>query len=87
VLVGFATPESAELIATTLSEGDPTWAGPLAGVQLGLPVFHITEGPIKAQIPTDVYEAQVGLAEFAMDAAAIGKTLEGIRGRSAASPS
>ena len=51
--------------------GDPTWAGSLAGVSLGLPVFHVTEPEIKAQIASDVYEAQVGLAEMVLDAPAL----------------
>jgi len=42
VLIGTPNPESSELVAMTLTEGDPTWAGALAGVRLGLPVFHIT---------------------------------------------
>ncbi len=81
VLIGAPNPESSELIALTLTEGDPTWAGALAGVRLALPVFHITEKPVKAQLPTDVYEAQVGLAEVALDTEAIGKAVQGVRAR------
>ena len=43
VLLGTPNPESSELVAVTLTEGDPTLAGVLAGVRLELPVFHITE--------------------------------------------
>lgn len=75
VLLGTPNPESTELFAVTLTEGDPTWAGPLAGVRLGLPVFHITEPVIRAQIPKDVYEAQVGLAEAVLDVDAIAGVL------------
>ncbi len=81
-LIGTPTAESSRLVALTLTEGDPTWAGPLAGVKLGLPVFHVTEGPVKAQVPVDVYEAQVGLAEHVLDTGAIGETLEEVRARS-----
>jgi glycine/sarcosine/betaine reductase complex component A len=71
VLLGTPNPESTKLVGLTLTEGDPTWAGPLAGVKLGLPVFHVTEAEIKAQIAPDVYEAQVGLAEMVLDAPAL----------------
>jgi hypothetical protein len=79
VLLGTPNPESTELFAVTLTEGDPTWAGALAGVRLGLPVFHITEPEIRAQIPADVYDTQVGLAEAVLDVDAIGGVLRARR--------
>lgn len=81
VLIGTPNPESSELVATTLTEGDPTWAGVLAGVRLGLPVFHITEEVIKALVPPEVYASQVGLADVALDTAAIGETVQEVRAR------
>ena len=81
VLLGTPNPESSELVATTLTEGDPTWAGVLAGVRLELPVFHITEECIKALVPPEVYESQVGLAEIALDTAAIGEVVQRVRTR------
>lgn len=68
VLLGTPDANSTELIGYTLTSGDPTWAGPLAGVQLGLPVYHILEPGIKAQIPAEVYEEQVGIMEMALNA-------------------
>ncbi len=79
VLLGTPNPESSELFAVTLREGDPTWAGPLAGVRLGLPVFHITEPDIRAQIPEEVYEAQVGLAATVLDVDGIAGVLRARR--------
>jgi len=81
VLLGTPTPESSRLVALTLTEGDPTWAGPLAGVRLDLPVFHVTEAAIKAQVPPPLYREQVGLAEHALDAPAIHAALREIRER------
>lgn len=49
-------------------EGDPTYAGPLAGIALGLSVFHVLEPDVKASIDTAVYDAQVGLMESALEA-------------------
>lgn len=71
VLLGSPNPEAAALAAETVTRGDPTYAGPLAGVSLGLPVYHIFEPEVRAQIEPSVYAEQVGLAEIALDAAAI----------------
>ena len=51
----------------TVTEGDPTWAGPLAGEALGLPVFHVIEPEVKAQVDEQVYQAEVGITELALE--------------------
>lgn len=86
MLLGTPNAESSRLVALTLTEGDPTWAGALAGVRLELPVFHVTEESIKAQVPGDVYEAEVGLAEHALDTSAITGALADVRARVPAPP-
>jgi betaine reductase len=67
VLLGTPTAASSRLYALTVTEGDPTWAGPLAGEALGLPVFHVIEPEIKSQVDAAVYQAEVGLAELALE--------------------
>ncbi len=67
VLLGQPDPNSAALFAETVTRGDPTWAGPLAGVPLGLPVFHILEEEIKASVDPDLYQEHVGLMELSAD--------------------
>jgi betaine reductase len=47
--------------------GDPAYVGPLAGVQLGLPVIHILEEEVKEQIDAGVYDEHVGLLEMTLD--------------------
>ena len=44
VVLGGAEAEASGLAAETVSAGDPTFAGPLAGVQLGLKAYHIFDG-------------------------------------------
>ncbi len=61
VLLGAPDAESAGIAAETVVLGDPSWAGPLAGVQLGLPVYHILEDEARAAVPDEVWEEQVGL--------------------------
>jgi hypothetical protein len=71
VLLGTPTPGSTVMVALTLTEGDPSYAGPLAGVPLGLPVYHVLEESVKQAIPRDVYEREIGPMEFVLDAPAI----------------
>jgi hypothetical protein len=61
VLLGAPDAESAGIAAETVVLGDPSWAGPLAGVQLGLPVYHVLEDELRAAVPEQVWEEQVGL--------------------------
>src|SRR5262245_17533126 len=71
VLLGTPTAGSTAMVALTLTEGDPSYAGPLAGVPLGLPVYHVLEEEVKQAIPADVYEREIGPMEFVLDAPAI----------------
>ena len=63
----------------TVTEGDPSWAGALAGVPLGLPTFHITEPEIKAQVDEEIYGNEVGMAEMVLDAEEIAEAVGDVR--------
>jgi glycine reductase len=67
VVLGAADLESLEVAAETVTLGDPAYVGPLAGVQLGLPVVHILEEDVKEQVDESVYDEQVGLLEMTLD--------------------
>jgi glycine reductase len=67
VVLGAADLEALEVAAETLTIGDPAYVGPLAGVQLGLPVVHILEDDVKDGVDTTVWEEQVGLLEMTLD--------------------
>ena len=79
VLLGASEAEASGLAAETVTNGDPTWAGPLAGVQLGLTVYHICEDEIKSEVDAAVYDEQVGMMEMVMDVPAIHEEMESIR--------
>ena len=81
VLLGGAEAEAAGLAAETVSAGDPTYAGPLAGVSLGLAVYHILEAEVKALCDAAVYEEQIGMMEMVLDVEAISKEVADIRGQ------
>jgi len=79
VVLGAPDADSAELYAETVTEGDPSWAGALAGVSLGLPVFHIMEPVIKDQIDPALAVEHLGLMEIALDVEKISEVLERLR--------
>ena len=65
-----------------MTEGDPSWAGVLAGVALNLPVFHVTEEEIKSQSDPDLYEEEVGISEMVLDLDPIRESVRKVRERS-----
>ena len=69
VVLGAGEAEAASLAAETVTEGDPTYAGPLAGVQLGLPVYHAFE--LKDSVDPGVYDDQAGMMEMVLDVDAL----------------
>ena len=79
VLLGAAEGEGAGLAAETVTNGDPTFAGPLTGVQLGLTVYHICEPEIKAEVDPAVYDEQVGMMEMVLDVDDIVSEMQAIR--------
>ena len=61
VVLGAAEGEAAGLAAETVTLGDPTFAGPLTGVQLGLTVYHVCEPEMKEEFDEAVYDEQVSM--------------------------
>lgn len=79
IVIGGSEAEASGLTAETVTAGDPTFAGPLAGVQLGLSVWHIVEDEIKNEIDPAVYEDQVSMMEMVLDVDAIKQEVSSIR--------
>jgi betaine reductase len=79
VLLGTPNAESSRLYALTVKEGDPSWAGALAGTQLGLSVYHITEPEVKAAIPADIYDEHVALMAMVLDVDDIAMAVREVR--------
>jgi betaine reductase len=67
VVIGAAEAEAAGLAAETVTNGDPTFAGPLAGVQLGLRVYHCVEQEFKSEVDSSVYNEQIGMMEMVLN--------------------
>ena len=79
VLLGAAEGEASGLAAETVTNGDPTYAGPLTGVQLGLTVYHVCEAEVKAEFDAQVYEDQVSMMEMVLNVDDIIKEMSSIR--------
>ena len=79
VLLGTPTEDASRLYAMTVTSGDPSWAGALAGVALGLPVFHVAEEAVRTQVAPADYDEHVALMAMAMDVDAIARAVEGVR--------
>jgi glycine reductase len=79
VLLGAPDPEAAEIAAETVTLGDPAYAGALAGVQLGLDVYHVLEDDVRSAVPEEVYEQQVGVMADILDAGAVSAAVAAMR--------
>jgi hypothetical protein len=79
VIIGAAEAEAAGLAAETVTNGDPTFAGSLAGVSLGLRVYHCVEPEFKSQVDSKVYEEQVGMMEMVLNVDDIVKEMKSMR--------
>jgi betaine reductase len=67
VILGAAEGEAAGLAAETVTAGDPTYAGPLTEVPLGLTVFHVVEPEVKEEFDPEVYDEQISMMEMVLD--------------------
>lgn len=79
VVLGAAEGEGAGLAAETVTAGDPTFAGPLTGVQLGLTTYHVCEPEMKEEFDEAVYEEQISMMEMVLDVDDIVNEMSSIR--------
>jgi glycine/sarcosine/betaine reductase complex component A len=79
VIIGAAEAEAAGLAAETVTMGDPTFAGSLAGVALGLSVYHAVEPEFKNEVDPEVFDEQIGMMEMVLDVDGIIEEMNNIR--------
>jgi glycine/sarcosine/betaine reductase complex component A len=82
VMLGAGDAEAVEVAAETVRDGDPAWVGPLAGVQLGLPVVHVFEDEVKEQSDRAIYEERIGFFEMTLDVDGVKQAMRRARGES-----
>ncbi|SMG49095.1 betaine reductase [Dethiosulfovibrio salsuginis] len=79
VVLGSSDAEGAEIYAETVCNGDPTYAGPLAGVPLGLAVYDIFEQEIRDEADPEEWENQISMMEMVLEPEALAEAVKGIR--------
>ena len=72
VVLGSSDAEGAEIYAET-------FAGPLAGVSLGLPVYHIFDEAIREECDPAQWEEQISMMEMVLDPEALAAAVKGMR--------
>ncbi len=81
LVFGLNQPFSLRVMAQTFKDGDPSYAGALGGIALGLRSYHIFE--LKDEIPADVWDREMSLKELEVEdeqIEAICATMREIRG-------
>jgi hypothetical protein len=81
VVFGMNEPDRLRVLATTFRDGDPSFAGALGGIALGLPSYHVLE--LKDEVPADVWAREMGMKELEIEdalAERIRATLAEVRG-------
>jgi betaine reductase len=79
VILGSSNADGAEIYAETVSNGDPNYAGPLAGVQLGLPVYHVFDEIIRKECDPIVWDEQVNMMEMVLETENLTSAVKRIR--------
>jgi glycine reductase len=78
-VLGVNAPLAAEMTAITLKSGDPSYAGPLSGIALNIPSYHILESEISSQISSELYQEELALSALATNVEEIIAPLIAIR--------
>lgn len=81
VILGNGEANGVEVFAETVTEGDPSYAGPLAGVALKIPVYHILENEVMSQVPESLREEKLQLSALVVDVDPMHQVLEASRKR------
>jgi glycine reductase len=79
VVLGNGDAQGAEVFAETVTQGDPTYAGPLAGVPLKIPVYHVLEEDVMAVVPEKLREERLQLSSLVIDVEPMRQVLQASR--------
>jgi len=79
VVLGNGDAQGAEVFAETVTQGDPTYAGPLAGVPLKIPVYHVLEDEVMAVVPEKLREERLRLSSLVIDVEPMRQVLQASR--------
>ena len=62
-----------------MTEGDPSYAGPLAGVALKIPVYHVLEEEVLSEVPNPLREEKLQLSSLVIDVESMHQVLQAAR--------
>jgi glycine/sarcosine/betaine reductase complex component A len=79
VVLGNGEASGVEVFAETVTEGDPSYAGPLAGVALKIPVYHVLEDEVIAVVPERIREEKLQLSSLVIDVEPMRQVLQSAR--------
>jgi glycine reductase len=79
VVLGNGEASGVEVFAETVTEGDPSYAGPLAGVSLKIPVYHVLEEEVMAVVPETMREEKLQLSSLVIDVEPMRQVLQAAR--------
>ena len=79
VVLGNGEASGVEVFAETVTAGDPSYAGPLAGVSLKIPVYHVLEEDVMAVIPEAMREEKLQLSSLVIDVEPMRQVLQAAR--------
>ena len=79
VVLGNGEASGVEVFAETVTEGDPSYAGPLAGVSLKIPVYHVLEEEVMAVVPETMREEKLQLSALVIDVEPMRRVLQAAR--------
>jgi glycine/sarcosine/betaine reductase complex component A len=79
VVLGNGEASGVEVFAETVTEGDPSYAGPLAGVALKIPVYHVLEDEVMAVVPETMREEKLQLSALVIDVEPMRQVLQAAR--------
>ena len=79
VILGNGEASGVEVFAETVTQGDPSYAGPLAGVALKIPVYHVLEEEVLAVVPEKLREEKLQLSSLVIDVEPMREALQAAR--------
>ena len=79
VVLGNGDAKGLGVFAETVTRGDPSYAGPLAGVPLKIPVYHVLEEEVMAAVPENLREEKLQLPLLVIDVKPLEQVLRSSR--------
>jgi betaine reductase len=79
VVLGNGNADGVEVFAETVTQGDPTYAGPLAGVALKIAVYHVLEPEVVKTVPDKIRQEKLELSALVIDVEPMRQVLQASR--------